>query len=84
MFLSYIKGISEKISKACRPFGAQTVFSSRNTLKESLTKVEGKTSHDGCEGRCVLNSLCRMFGYLYVLVRLGGHRKSIWQSTGGQ
>ena len=42
MFLPYIKGISEKISRPCKPLGVQTVFTSRDTLKKSLTKVKGR------------------------------------------
>ena len=38
VFLPYIKGISEKISRACNPLGVQTTFSFRNTLRKSLTK----------------------------------------------
>ena len=38
MFLPYIKGISVKISRACKPLGVQLVFTSRNTLRKSLTK----------------------------------------------
>ena len=40
VFLPYIKCISEKISRACRPLGIQMVFSSRNTLTKLLTKVK--------------------------------------------
>ena len=42
VFLPYIKGISDKISRACKPLGVQTVFTSRNTLRKSLTKVKGR------------------------------------------
>ena len=38
VFLLYIKGISEKISRACRLLSIQTSFSSRNTLRKSFTK----------------------------------------------
>ena len=47
MFLPYIKGISEKISRACRLLGIQTVISSRNTLRKSLTKLKGKMDVKG-------------------------------------
>ena len=40
VFLPYIKGLSEKIGRACRPLGIHTTFSSRNTLRRSLTKVK--------------------------------------------
>ena len=50
VFLPYIKGISDKISRACKPLGVQTVFTSRNTLRKSLMKVKGrKTRDDKCE-----------------------------------
>ena len=41
VFLPYVKGISEKISRVYRPLGIQTTFSCRNTLRKSLTKVIG-------------------------------------------
>ena len=41
VFLPYVKGISEKISRVYRPLGIHTTFSCRNTLRKSLTKVIG-------------------------------------------
>ena len=42
VFLPYIKGISEKISRACQPLGVQVVFTSRDTLRKSHTNVKGR------------------------------------------
>ena len=46
MFLPYIKGLSERIGRMCRPLGIHTTFTSRNTLRKfhrkSLMKVKGK------------------------------------------
>ena len=42
MFLPYIKGLSERIGRMCRPLGVHTTFTSRNTLRKSLTKVKGR------------------------------------------
>ena len=40
--LPYIKGLSERIGRMCRPLGIHTTFTSRNTLRKSLTKVKGR------------------------------------------
>ena len=42
MFLPYIKGLSERIGRMCRPLVIHTTFTSRNTLRKSLTKVKGR------------------------------------------
>ena len=42
VFLPYIKGISEKIRRVCKPMDVQMVFTSRNTLRKSLMKVKGR------------------------------------------
>ena len=39
-FLFYIKSISEKISRTCRPLGIQTTFSFRKALSKNLMKVK--------------------------------------------
>ena len=38
VLLPYIKGISEKISRACRPLDIQAIFTSKNTLRKFLTQ----------------------------------------------
>ncbi len=40
LHLPYVKGVSERIEKMCRPLGVRTVMKSTNTLRSSLVKVK--------------------------------------------
>ena len=50
VFLLYIKGISEKISRACKPLGVQTVFTSTYNFRKSLKKVKRRLGMMGVKG----------------------------------
>ena len=83
MFLSYIKSISEKIGRVCKPLGVQTVFTFRNTLRKFLTKVKPAKMDDRREGCGVLNSLAGCSA-TYVgetrrtlRVRMAEHRRAV-------
>ena len=38
LHLPYVKGVSERIEKMCRPLGVRTVMKSASTLRSSLAK----------------------------------------------
>ena len=40
LHIPYIKGVSERIEKICKPLGVKTVTSSRSTLRSSLVNVK--------------------------------------------
>ena len=40
LYLPYLKGLSEKIQRACRKIGVQAVFKSSGTFRDVLTKVK--------------------------------------------
>ena len=42
LFLPYVKGVSERIEKACRQLNIQTVFKSSGTLRQALMRVKNK------------------------------------------
>ena len=42
LFLPYVKGVSERIEKACHPLNVMTVFKSRGTLRQTLMKVKNR------------------------------------------
>ena len=71
VFLPYIKGISQKISRARKPLDVQTVFTSKDTLRKSLMKVTRRTGTMDLKGVVVLNSLCWM------------HRNLCWRDREG-
>ena len=83
VFLPYIKGLSEKIGRACRPLGIQTTFSSRNTLRRSLTKV--KETHSMMDVKGVVYSIpCAECSSVNVgetgrtlKVRMAEHRRAV-------
>ena len=39
LHIPYVKGVSERIERMCKPLGVKTVASSRSTLRSSLVKV---------------------------------------------
>ena len=81
VFLPYIKGLSEKIGRACRPLGIQTTFSSRNTLRRSLTKVKETQSMMDVK-RVVYSIPCAECSAVYVdertlKVHMAEHRRAV-------
>ena len=83
VFLPYIKGMSEKISRACKPLGVQTVFTFRNTLRKSLTKVKGRPGMMDMKG-VVYSIPCAKCSATYVRetrrmlrVRMADHRRAV-------
>ena len=40
LHIPYVKGVSERIERMCKPLGVKTVTSSRSTLRSSLVKVK--------------------------------------------
>ena len=42
LFLPYVKGVSERIEKACRQLNIQTVFKSNGTLRQALMRVKSQ------------------------------------------
>ena len=80
MFLPYVKGINEKIS---RPLGIQTHFSSRDTLRKSLTKVKGSPGMMDVKG-AVYSIPCEEGSVIYIgetgrnlKVRIEEHKREV-------
>ena len=46
LVLPYVKGLSEDIGRACRPLNITTAFSSKYTLRRSLTLVKTPTPQE--------------------------------------
>ena len=42
LFLSYIRGVSEKLEKVCPPLGDNPIFKPQNILRNMLMHVKGK------------------------------------------
>ena len=84
MFLPYVmKGISEKISRVYRLLGIQTTFSSRNTLRKSLTKVKGSPGMMDVKG-VVCSIPCAEGSVIYIgetrrtlKVRMEEHKREV-------
>ena len=72
MFLPYVKGISEKISRVYRLLGIQTTFSCRNTLRKSLTKVIGSPDMIDVKG-----VLCSIPGAEGSVIYIGETRRTL-------
>ena len=43
MFLSYVRGVSEKLEKVCAPLGVKTIFRPQQTLRSKLMQVRQRT-----------------------------------------
>ena len=42
LYLPYVQGLSEKIQTLCKKIGVRTVFKSKGTLRQLLTRVKSK------------------------------------------
>ena len=43
LFLSYVRGVSEKLEKACAPLGVKTIFRPQKTLRRTLMQMKERT-----------------------------------------
>ena len=65
LFTLYIRGISEKIERACHQLGVRVIFISENTLKKSLMKVKERRPEETIKG-VVYKVPCAKCNYVYI------------------
>ena len=65
LYLSYIKGVSEKIEHICAPLGVKTIFKSRHTLRQSLMRVKSPRQEDVKTG-VVYEVPCAECNHVYI------------------
>ena len=53
LFLTYVRGVSEKLEKVCIPLGVKPVFMPQNTLRNMLMHVTEKTPLRGRKRLCM-------------------------------
>ena len=79
----YIRGLSEKLEKVCKPLGISTAFKPVKTLRQTLMKVKTHVPEEKRKG-VVYEVLCKECSKTYVgetkrtlKVRLGEHKQAV-------
>ena len=79
----YVRGLSERLEKVCKPLGVQPVFKPPTTLKQSLVKLKARTTQEK-KKEVVYQVPCGECDEVYLgetkrtlKVRLSEHRKAV-------
>ena len=66
LLLPYVRGLSDRLEKACAPLGVKAVFKPQNTLKQLLVRVKRKTPEGKKKKEVVYQAPCNDCNKVYI------------------